>query len=1321
MARVMHSGEFFVAAGPVQADRPCYIERDSDDALCQALRDQRFCYILSPRASGKSSLMARTIRILRAEGQIAAVVDLAQIGARGESEEPGRWYYSIAYRIVRELRLKVELQTWWQEKSALTGDERLAEFFWEIVLTHTTVAVTIFFDEIECAVDLPFAKDLFTAIHSCYSSRTTEPDLGRLNFVVLGVAFPQQLAPDRTVSPFDLGTSIELEDFTLGETYGLAPGFPGTKDCAYALLDRIYGWAGGQPYLTQKIARGVVRRGAEIDDLDLVVRERFLAQGARGEEPLLNHIRALLTRRAPGNRQALALLGRLGKGAQVLEDQASTAQRMLRLAGLTATTSDGSLIFRNQLFKTVFGLRWVSGALPFNWRGALVAAVAAGMMFLIPWWYTQILPQPYIESLSVISQPLDGALDTYLRLHRLPGFRGTADRLFTEILTYRSRHADDFAEIREIDELLRGLPDRAELAEELMGSYWLRRAGEAAHAERRDEALLLASAAIPGQGEPARTLVTELIGADYGSLQRSYRLSEAPAHWEVDWASRELVLVAQDNGVRRLSLDDSSGVEFVEGLTALQHLPVRRELSVDEPGSAGAFLLELDVAHLADEHLLVSLEAPDGARANFTLPTGAADMREFRAVGRSPLASLADADRQGVWRLTLVDREEGFVGQLARWGLLFAEELRGWNDDPEPDLEIPDPVRTDQVEVTVGTDGRLAVARPSRPGAVGTLALWDLRAVEMADDLVLETAPDFLALAGDTSRLLAVTGNTLTVWNTTQGSPIARIATQTGFSLPPAIGGDGDYIAIAEQLDLQAPLYSLLRTQDGELVASVTGFDGVRDWVLGPQARYLVLLGPANVVRIMDPRRGDILAELPHDRVPARIISVGAGDLLVSVDEGGDIFVWSLGGAQEGTVPERRSLGVTVDAASVSVAADGSTLAFEAFQGHVVARDLAGESEPLNLRVHRAGESIRTRLAPDGSNLITSGGSLLQLWQLDEMGLGTVTDLNVSALALDRAGRIAALGFRDGHIQILTSSQLESGSHRAEGVDYIGHQGSVSSIAVDASQGSIVSGGDDGLVRIWDIATGAPAGAFMRHPEGPIHAVALSPDGTWILSAGESSAMVWNAADGEMSGEVLVNGAALSVAFSPGSDRMVIGDSTGNLFFATPAGGSPLYSVQAQEAVLTLAFSPDGAVLATGGASGRVQLWDSENGAVLGEPRIFPHSVRSLGFSEEGGYLVAQTDHWLHRLLLADEDLTVFDSRLLAVGLEAGTALATPRGDIVRLVGGRGLGRPMYYELDLSEPAAGALLAGDALLERDWSGLLALEFDETGVVVERQP
>ena len=557
-------------------------------------------------------------------------------------------------------------------------------------------------------------------------------------------------------------------------------------------------------------------------------------------------------------------------------------------------------------------------------------------------------------------------------------------------------------------------------------------------------------------------------------------------------------------------------------------------------------------------------------------------------------------------------------------------------------------------------------------------------------------------------------------WDTATGSPVARLATQTGFLLPPAVGANGDYIAIAEQLALQASLYSLLRTADGELVASVTGLAGVRDWVLGPQARYLALIGPTRDVRLMDPRRGEILAELPHDRDPVRLIPVETGDLLISVDDGGDIFVWYLGNT-DAVAPERRRLGITVDSESVSVAADGSAVAFEALHGHVVTRDLTGVSEPLNLRVHRRNGGIRTRLAPDGNQLMTAGGSLLQLWRREDQGPGSGADLNLSALVLDRAGRIAALGFRDGHVRVLTASQLESGSESVEGVDYIGHQGGVSSIAVDASLGAVVSGGDDGLIRIWDIASGAPLAPFMRHVEGPVHAVALSPDGRWILSAAESSARLWNAADGELSGEVLVNGAAMSVTFSPQADRFAVGDSTGNLFIASPTGSPPLQSARAQDVVLTLAFSPDGTTLATGDASGRVQLWDPLTAQVLGESRGFLHPIRWVGFSEDGGYLVAQTDHWLHRLIVVEESLIVSDSRLLEVGLEAGAALATPRGEQLRLVGGRGLGRLMYYEFSLDQPAAEALPAGAALLGRDWSDLLGLTLDSTGAVVARQP
>ena len=94
-----------------------------------------------------------------------------------------------------------------------------------------------------------------------------------------------------------------------------------------------------------------------------------------------------------------------------------------------------------------------------------------------------------------------------------------------------------------------------------------------------------------------------------------------------------------------------------------------------------------------------------------------------------------------------------------------------------------------------------------------------------------------------------------------------------------------------------------------------------------------------------------------------------------------------------------------------------------------------------------------------------------------------------------------------------------------------------------------------------------------------------------------------------------------------------------------------------------------------------------------------------------------QTDHWLHRLLVESQTLSIYDSRMLEVGTAAGAALATSRGEQLRFVGGRGLGRPIYYELDLSKRATLPLPEGSPLLERDWPGLLGLQLDATGAVV----
>jgi WD40 repeat protein len=1320
------TGEFFVVGGPVQPERPCYIERAADGELVRGLQEQRFCYVLAPRSSGKSSLVAHTIRTLRQEGQLAAVVDLAQIGLRGNSGDAGRWYYSIAYRIVRELRLKVDLQVWWQEKSALPSEQRLGEFFWEILLANTSMPVTVFFDEVERALDLPFGPDLLATIKACYARRVSEPDYTRLNFVVLGVASATRLAPDPTLSPFVDGKSVELADFALEECMQLAPGFRVDDAAARELLERIHAWTGGQPYMTQKVSRGVARKGARFEDVDRAVREQFLGPSGPQGEPLLNHVRSLLTAQGSKTRSALALLGKIAGGTVVHDDTGSRAREVLRLSGVVAVDADGVLRYRNRIFAEAFDGRWVAAARPFDWRGTGAVAALLAVAVVVPGWYGRYLPRPYVRTLSVVTQDFAVAEEAYEKLHRLPGFAGTADRLLAEAMARRSRSTNDYAEVMAADRVLRQLPDRGGLADALLGEYWIRRATTAMHVGRRDAALLLSMQAVAGDAPQARQIAAELIGDDYRRLAGSYRLPSGPAHWGVDWADGGLTVVDSAHRAERLELDKRTDAfegrdpaQMPAGLTALQHVPISRELSVDEQGSAGAFRLLLRVQAADENDLLMTLTAPSGASVSLPLEqqSPGQELYSFRAAGGSPLAALSDESRQGVWRFAIVDRQPGGVGALLRWGLQFSDDDEEWRDAPEQGIAIPDPGRTGQVRVTLSPNGRCAVAEPARAGAIGELAVWDLADGKLVHDLHMQAVPDRLLFNADGSRLLVQTGDELTIWDVASGEAVARLATQSGFVLPPVLSLGGDFLAIAERVEGARPLVSLVRVADGALVASTAGIEGAKDWVLGPQARYLALLETSRVVAVVDPRRGTVLRELRHDRDVRRVLPAPAGDLLLTVDAAGDVRAWRL--PVDGSTPSPTDswrLGTTVEPASLSISGDGSTAAFEGAEGRVVVRDIEGDLRPVYLRIDRHERPVETGLSPDGGSLLTVNGPVFRLWRLEPRELGAGPNLDLSAMALGEHGDLAVLGFRGGHVRVRSAAELARAAAASETVDYIGHRGRVTSLDVNVRQNLIASGGQDGVVRVWDIASVAPSPHFMRHPVGPVRAVRLSDDGRWLASAAEYSARAWRVADGTLAAELTVSGTALAVSIAPDSVHWAVGDSAGNVFLGAADGAAPLGSARAQGPVRALAFAPDGRVLASGDDTGNVELWDTRRFGAAGPRHGFPHPVRWLGFSADGHYLLIQTDHWMHRAELAGGDLEVVDSRLLDVGLEAGAALEAPDAGALRLIGGRGAGHLALLDLNLDGPPGPALPADSPLLAKDWSAALGLGIGDDGEI-----
>ncbi len=382
MSITARKGELFNVGGTLHPEAPSYVKRPADDELFTHVRAGQFCYVLTSRQMGKSSLMIRTAKWLRQAGVKTAMIDLSGLGTQLTSKQ---WYLGLLKRLEFELNLPIESEQWWRERDALSAVQRFTDFLNNVVLAEIEARIVIFFDEIDSTLKLSFTDDFFAAIRGMYNRRADHPKYERLTFVLLGVAAPTDLIKDRNRTPFNIGRSINLQELSRADAQPLQAGLKQVSPGQEArILDHIFFWTNGHPYLTQKICLGIAESSADDwpnNRIDALVESLFLTEAAKKEDNL-QFVRSNIEA-SPERRQLMRIYRPVYEGKVVKEDERSLLQNRLKLIGLVRA-KNRTLHLRNEIYRRVFNLAWIKENTPVNWtQFVIVGAVGISILAIL--------------------------------------------------------------------------------------------------------------------------------------------------------------------------------------------------------------------------------------------------------------------------------------------------------------------------------------------------------------------------------------------------------------------------------------------------------------------------------------------------------------------------------------------------------------------------------------------------------------------------------------------------------------------------------------------------------------------------------------------------------------------------------------------------------------------------------------------------------------------------------------------------------------------------------------------------------------------------
>jgi Leucine-rich repeat (LRR) protein len=352
------------AGGTLNPRRDLYIERPDDTKFLRLLSEGQYVNVLTSRQMGKSSLMVRTAEVLTRRGVRCAIVDLA--AELGTPRDATAYFLGLLNKIARDLKINVDLPTWWAERSDETMNQRLMRFFREVVLERVPGQVVCFLDEIDSTLKLPWTDDLFTALRGIHNERPMVAAYERLTFCLIGVAWPNELIKDRRTTPYNVGSTLELRDFELArdDLTPLISALGANPEQGRPLIERVLYWTGGHPYLTARLCAALREIGAQApEDVDRRVDDGFRSLERVSGDVHFQQVLRFLEARLSDGLATFNLYQRILDGKRE-RDQTTPAHAELKLSGLVKRDEEGCLVVRNRIYERLFDRHWVETTKP---------------------------------------------------------------------------------------------------------------------------------------------------------------------------------------------------------------------------------------------------------------------------------------------------------------------------------------------------------------------------------------------------------------------------------------------------------------------------------------------------------------------------------------------------------------------------------------------------------------------------------------------------------------------------------------------------------------------------------------------------------------------------------------------------------------------------------------------------------------------------------------------------------------------------------------------------------------------------------------------